>query len=125
MIGEFALVVFLYSFLVSFINRKVGGAELRSLEKDMKKLLDRAKKGDEKAYRELNRLNSRRMKLSFRTQKYILPVSLVALFFIKSRYAELQWVVFGHSFGWLGSFMIMGILSMMVADRVVRKLLYS
>jgi nucleoside permease NupC len=120
---EFLVVVFVSMFIISFINRKVGGAELRELEKDIKKLLDKAKKGDETAFKKLNKANSKRLKLSFRTQKFTLPLSLVAILFIKWRYADFQWVIFGHSLSWIWAFFILGMVAYSVSDRIVKRVL--
>lgn len=120
---EFVGVVFVYMFVINFIMKKVGGAELRELEKDIRKYLEKAKKGDETAFKKLNAANSKRMRLAMKANLYLFPIILPAIWFIKSRYAELQWTIFGHSFGWLGSFLILGIPLSMVSDRIVKKLL--
>ena len=108
---------------MAVIMKKAGGAELRVLEKDIRKHLDAAKKGDEGALKKLNKLNSRRMKIAMKSQMYLLPIVLPAIFFIKGRYAEFQMVVLGHAFGWLGSFFILGIPASIVSDKIVRRLL--
>ena len=123
MLGEFAAVVFGYMFVINFVMKKLGGAEMKVLEKDIRKHLDAAKKGDEKALKKLNELNSRRMKLAMKSQMYLLPIVLPTIFFIKSRYGELTMTILGHSFGWLGSFFIIGIPASIVSDKIVRRLL--
>ena len=123
MFWEFAMVVFGYMFMINFIMKKVGGAEMRVLEKDIKKHLDAAKKGDEKALKKLNALNSKRMKMAMKSQMYLLPIVIPTIFFIKSRYAEFTMTILGRSFGWLGSFFIIGILASMVSDKIVRRIL--
>ena len=123
MFWEFFAVVFVYMFLITLINRKVGGAELRELEKDIKKLLEKAKQGDETAFKKLNKANSKRIKMSFKTQKFTLPLSLAAIFFIKWRYAEFQWAIFGLNLSWLWSFMVLGMISYSIADKIVKRVL--
>ena len=120
---EFALVIFVYMFIINLVMKKAGGAELREIEKDVKKLLAKARTGDEKALKKLNKTNSKRMKLAMRGQLYLLPIVIPSIFFIKRRYAEFQWVIFGKTFGWLGSFLILGIPASMIADKIVKKLL--
>ncbi|MBR9680339.1 MAG: hypothetical protein GOU98_00770 [Candidatus Altiarchaeota archaeon] len=120
---EFALVIFVYMFIINFVMKKAGGVELREIEKDVKKLLKQARAGDEKALKKLNKTNSKRMKLAMRGQLYLLPIVIPSIFFIKSRYIDFQWTIFGHTFGWLGSFLILGIPASMVADKIVKKLL--
>jgi len=123
MFWEFLVVVFVYMFLINLINRKAGGAELHELEKDIKKELSKARGGDETAFKKLNKLNSKRLKLSFKTQKFTLPLSLAAIFFIKWRYVELQWTVFGWTLGWFWTFLILGMVFYSITDRIVKKLL--
>lgn len=120
---EFIVVTFVYMFIINFVMKKAGGVELKEIERDVKKLLGQARKGDEKALKKLNEVNSKRMKLAMKGQLYLLPIVIPAIFFIKIRYAELQWTVFGHTFGWLGSFLILGIPSSMIADKIVKKIL--
>lgn len=120
---EFIAVTFVYMLIINFVMKKAGGVELKEIERDVKKLLDQARKGDEKALKKLNAVNSKRMKLAMRGQLYLLPIVIPVIFFIKNRYAELQWTVFGHTFGWLGSFLILGIPSSMIADKIVKKVL--
>ena len=103
---EFVVVTFVYMFIINFVMKKVGGPELRILEKEIKVLMKGARSGDEKALAKLNKANSKRMKLGMKSQMYLFPIVIPAIFFIKSRYIELTWVIFGHSFGWLGSFFI-------------------
>ena len=120
---EFMLVISVYMFIINFVIKKVGGTELKEIEKDVKKYLDKAKKGDEKALKKLNSLNSKRMKLSMKAQLYLLPIVIPALWFIKARYADLSVTVLGKSFGWLGLFLILGIPISMISDKLVKKVL--
>lgn len=120
---EFVGVVFVYMTIINFVMKKVGGAKLKELEKQIKGLMPKARKGDEEALDRLNEVNSKRLKLSMKAQMYLLPIVLPAIWFIKRRYAELQWTVFGHTFGWLASFIILGIPANIVADKLVKRLL--
>jgi uncharacterized membrane protein (DUF106 family) len=120
---EFLGVIFVYMTIVNFVMKKVGGAELKVLESDIKKHLESAKKGDKDALKKLNELNSKRMKMSMKAQLYLMPIIIPALFFIKWRYAALQWVLFGRTFGWLGAFFILGIPISMISEKIVRKVL--
>ncbi len=123
MLAEFAVVVFAYMFLINFIIKKTGGAELKEIERDVKKHLAAAKKGDQEALRRLNKANARRMRLSMRANLYIFPLSIPALYFMKWRYAELTMTLFGRQFGWFGSFLILGIPFSLASDRIVKRIL--
>lgn len=120
---EFVVVSFVYMFVINFVMKKAGGVELKLLEKDIKKLLKDARSGDNEAMGKLNKANSKRMKLAMKSQLYLFPIIVPALFLIKKRYVDLTWVIFGHQFGWLGAFIILGIPLSIISDKIVRKLL--
>jgi hypothetical protein len=120
---ELGLVSFVYMLVVNLVMKKVGGAELRELEKQTKTLLAKARKGDESALDKLNSVNGKRMKLTMRAQLYLFPIMIPTLFFIRGRYAELQWTLFGHTFGWLGAFIILGIPANMLSSRLAQLIL--
>ena len=123
MIYEFFIVTFVYMFLINFIIKKVGGAELKEIEKDVKKYLASARKGDEQALKKLNQLNARRMKLSMKANMYLFPITIPAIFFIKWRYAEITMTLFGREFGWFGLFLLAGIPFSIVSDKIVKAIL--
>ena len=123
LLTEFALVVFVYIFSLTYIMKRAGGREMAEMEKEIKKLLEKAKKGDKKAFSKLNKLNAKRMRMIMRTQLYLFPFILIFIYFIKRRYAELTAVILGRSFGWLGLFIIFGIAFSMICEPLVKKLL--
>lgn len=123
MFWEFLAVVSLYMFVINFVMKKVGGNEMKVLDKDIKKNLEAVKAGNDDAMDKLNNLNKRRMKLAMKSQLYLLPIVLPAIWFIKNRYAEFQMTILGHSLGWLGSFFILGIPASILSDKLVKKLL--
>ena len=121
-IVEFALVTVGYMFIINFVMKKVGGVELKVLEADIKKLMAKARKGDDGSMKKMQGLNSKRMKLAMKAQLFLMPIVLPALYFIKKRYlGVVEWTMFGKTFGWLWTFFLLGIPASMIADRVVKK----
>jgi len=122
MLVEFTAVVFLYMLAFSYIIKRAGGRELREIEKEISRLMERAKRGDQEAFSKLNRLNTKRMRIVMRIQFYLFPFIILFFLFLKRRYAQLSVTLFGHSFGWLALFLLLGIPFSTIAEKIAVKL---
>ena len=111
---------------VTFLMKKLGGKELKDLDEEIQKYLDKAKAGDQEALKTMNQLNMKKMKKTMRTQMYLLPVILGVIWFIKRRYAEMVFTIplVNWEMGWFGVFLLLGIPASILAETVIKKLLY-
>ena len=119
----FVLLTLSYLFVVSIILKKLGGREMLELEKEVKKLMEKAKKGDQEALSKMNKLNMTRMKTMMKKQLYLWPLILVFFWYIKKTFAELTVTIFGRQIGWLGTFFIIVLVFSTIADKLATRLL--
>ncbi|MBR9679635.1 MAG: hypothetical protein GOU99_01130 [Candidatus Altiarchaeota archaeon] len=119
----FVLLTLSYLFVISIILKKLGGREMLELEKEVKKLMEKAKKGDKDALSKMNKLNMTRMKTMMKKQLYLWPLILVFFWYIKKTFIELTVTIFGRQIGWLGTFFIIVLLFSTVADKLATRLL--
>lgn len=122
----FAAIVFGYMFLITFLMKKLGGKELKDLDEDIQKHMDKAKAGDQEALKAMNQLNMKKMKKTMKIQLYLLPIILGVIWFIKRRYEETVFTIplVGWEMGWFGVFLLLGIPASILAETLIKKWIY-
>ncbi len=122
----FSAIVVGYMFVVTFLMKKLGGKELRDLDDEIQKEMEKAKAGDQKALKAMNALNMKKMKRTFKIQLYLFPIIIGVIMFIKWKYAEVTFTipVVNWTLGWFGTFMLLGIPASIVAESLAKKILY-
>ncbi len=123
LVAEFLVVVLVYTLVLSYFMKRVGGKELYALEKEIKKQLDLVKSGKKEAMDKLNQLNSRRMQLTMRGQLYLFPFIIAFFYFVKRRYADISVSLFGLKLGWFGLFIVLSMVFGAIAEQISRRLL--
>ena len=123
----FSAIVVGYMFVVTFLMKKIGGKELRDLDEEIQKEMEKAKAGDDKALKKMNKLNMTKMKKTFKSQLYLYPIIIGVILFIKWKFAEITVTipVVNWTIGWFGTFLLLGIPASIVAETLTKKILYK
>ncbi|HDR53642.1 MAG TPA: hypothetical protein ENN60_03170 [archaeon] len=120
----FGLIVVAYMFVVNLLMKLIGGKELRELDEDIRKHMEKAKKGDQDALKAMNQANMKKMKKTTKTQLYIMPLILGVIWGVKALFRETTFSIFGWQMGWFGAFLLLGIPASLISETLVKKLLY-
>jgi len=120
---EFAGLIALYMFLFSYLTKRMGGRELVEIDKEIRKVMEKVRKGDREAFSKLNQLNARRMRIVFRSQLYFFPFIILFFLFLKHRYANLSARIFGIKLGWFGLFLLIGLPLSFIMEKITSRVL--